>query len=322
MSAIQEAPEQVSALLDDFLQQVPPDLDGRVDSLETLRRLGLADDGAAPCWETLLPGEWFALLRGLGCRAPALASALLALRWATSCAAEAVSPDAPDAPEAECHLLLPAPPAQAPAWRFVAHGWIGQASTGALTGLAQMGGLYGVRVAAHRVTWLRPQTQAEARARFCDLLALNGGILWRLLDRTVEHVTERPLFGRCLIDFPAIQLRLSALQLRVLAAEEVAELLARQPSGALRAQWWRELNAIRIEAQQLCGGTGYMRESAFAQTLRWHEWGELLLRQCAHAEQGGPAGEVMHAALRERVRRRLAQSCGPDAGLATRWMPA
>ncbi|WP_284208731.1 acyl-CoA dehydrogenase family protein, partial [Chitiniphilus shinanonensis] len=196
------------------------------------------------------------------------------------------------------------------------------APAAALTVEAHRGGGWLVRVAGDAVDWRHPQAPDEALARWQEVLALAGGIAWTLLDRTAGHAAERPLFGRWLADFPAVQLRLVLLQLRVLVVEESAALLAGTPSAALRAQWRRELDAVRIDAQQLCGGTGYMRETAFADTLLWHEWADTAARQCLCPEQPGPAGGVMHEALRERLRRRLMQACPTEANWAAQWLPA
>lgn len=97
-----------------------------------------------------------------------------------------------------------------------------------------------------------PASRGEAQA-------LRAGLLRRLVSDTERHARSRIMFSRSLADQPAVRHRLDKLQ-GLLHRLEIQD---GGPAPELR-QWARE---IRNEAQQIAGGTGYMKESAVARTL-------------------------------------------------------
>jgi hypothetical protein len=98
------------------------------------------------------------------------------------------------------------------------------------------------------------------------LVSLRQGLLHSALDQCRRHVANRIMFRKPLDCQPAIQMRILELQTflgfsdflteNARAGRDVALLLAQVAGG------------IRDECQQLCGGTGYMLETTFAQTVR------------------------------------------------------
>lgn len=104
-----------------------------------------------------------------------------------------------------------------------------------------------------------------------EIAMLSSGCVWHAWETCMQHAQTRPMFRRHLADFPAIQLRLLKVLIQVLRVDEWASLLVgtqnlrtrKRASTALRYV----ADKVRIETQLICGGTGYMRESAYASAL-------------------------------------------------------
>ncbi|MET3134532.1 hypothetical protein AAKU55_004832 [Oxalobacteraceae bacterium GrIS 1.11] len=149
---------------------------------------------------------------------------------------------------------------------------------------------------------LRRGHEADAAApdgqpRPSDIPLLLTGILERLWQEAAAHAENRPLFRRHLADFPAIRWRLIMALAHVLRAERIGLAM---PGPGHAAALRRAARAVRVDTQQICGGSGYMLESAFAGTLLWCE------RCCAALPPG--AGQLKRQEIAEidaHVARRL-----------------
>lgn len=318
MLPLTDATASASGALDAFLQQL--DAPGRrpatqADPLEALHHLGLLPEAEEePVWQYMSGVDWFILLRGIATRNPRLGCVLASLRFAAEFGNANNTPEEPvgwalnarSTPTGGWQLQLPLDPAQAPRWYFSAEGQVATVRTAALqTGATEDGR---ATVYCHGADVRLGGPPAASLPQRCqrDTLALWSGILWRLLDCTTAHAAQRPVFRRTLADFPAIQARLSAAQARVLRAEELADCAARQWDPATAAHFRCEAEAIRIETQQICGGSGFMRESPYAQSLIWHEWCDEVLRQSWQQSEGLACHHAdfraqIDAAVRERL---------------------
>ena len=266
-----------------FLDQVEALSRGRVgcgDLPAELAALGLLPAaGAEPVWTQMSAGEWFWLMRGIARRDPLLAAALSSLRLAieqgerggTGLALHAFRDGA------RWRIRLPVLRPQCESWIFCDGERIRRVSAARLR-----------QVEGDCYECDDPQTAlGDACAPslissfWRDRLALVSGSLWKLWTVTVEHAESRPMFRRHLGDFPMVRLRLLMLLVEVLRADEVSERAAAAPplaGAALMGTLRRCSEAIRIETQQICGGTGYMRESAYARALACLEWCDGLMR--------------------------------------------
>ena len=315
-----------------FLDQVEALSRRRVgcgDPPAELAALGLLPAaGAEPVWTQMSAAEWFWLMRGMARRDPLLAAALASLRLAI----EHGEPDGTGFAlhafrEGACwHLRLPVLGVPCESWIFCEGQRMRRVSAALLR-----------QVEGDRFECEHAQT---APADACtpslissfwrDRLALVSGCLWRLWTVTVAHAETRPMFRRHLGDFPMVRLRLLMLLAEVLRADELSERAAAATPmagaellGALR----RSSEAIRVETQQICGGTGYMRESTYARALAWLDWCDGLMRlgpiadgvlddrladevgRCvaARLEHAGIAADRAAALLRPAVHRQLAE---------------
>lgn len=100
-------------------------------------------------------------------------------------------------------------------------------------------------------------TASPDARRHVDALAqaLRTGIAQAAWQSTDLHVRSRHMFHRMMIDLPAIRWRMQ------------------QAQAMLSAGQYR---LLRIELEQLQGGTGFMQESAGAQWLDWLYWANSL----------------------------------------------
>lgn len=112
-------------------------------------------------------------------------------------------------------------------------------------------------------------------AELALILAAGARRAWVL---TLHHTELRPMFRRQLADFQHVRFRLLELAELAERAEQTADRLLAGP------EWQTALGelldlcaALRNEAQQLNGGSGYMRETAFAETIVWIEGCETAL---------------------------------------------
>ncbi|MDM0045304.1 acyl-CoA dehydrogenase family protein [Variovorax dokdonensis] len=275
-----------------------------------LRSLGLVgDDPDAAPWNTLNPADWFILLRGMASRRPDLAVTLAALGtrvrsgigdmdgqgWALHASMT----------DGWLQLWSPEPPERHSRWRFL----IGDDVHVIDSALAQDASLQACGAwlsifPMHGAESCAPVGQQIRRWRHHNALALVSGLLWRLLDVTRAHAANRPMFGRRLIDFPTVQLRLLRLHLQLLTAEELADAAFADETCEPGAALLELADALRVDAQQICGGSGYMAPSEFAAVLGWLECAEQMLRATWPANAGRPLDAcAMRQCARDRLRR-------------------
>lgn len=231
--------------------------DGR-DPLLELQEAGYLPEGHEPgAWEHLDAGGWLALLQATGRRCPRLATALVAARLTMEIAGAPLAPDAIAKRAAYMHAHLAE--AGAPLLR-VASALLATQSSESRAGSACAAEAADTGVAVPTATLRRVPG---------ELLAVASGALWRLWNAAAEHAEARPMFRRVLADFPVVRLRLLRALAAVLEAEEHARRAAVHPDdGAARAAFHDACLRVRTDTQQLCGGSGYMRESAYAEPLQ------------------------------------------------------
>lgn len=276
--------------------------------------------------------EWFVLLRGLASRRPDLAVTLAALSTRDRCAA--VPPDATGdgwalhaepLPDGQISLWLPCAPSRHAHWRFLLGTEVRRVAGTLQNAQRQAGGAW---LALAQSCAALPCAEADgalSQQRRNDALALVSGVLWQLLDATREHAANRPMFGRRLVDFPTIQLRLLRLHARLLVVEELADAhLGGQGGGQADgdgAGILAQAEAVRIDAQQICGGSGYIAESTFAASLSWLECAMRMLRATLHPGARPPrtAASVWQQALDRLARAGVVLDSG---ALGTCRMPA
>jgi alkylation response protein AidB-like acyl-CoA dehydrogenase len=265
-----------------------------LDQVEVLsrRRVGCGDPpaelaalgllpvaGAEPVWAQMSAGEWFWLMRGMARRDPLPAAALASLRLAiehgegegTGFALHAFREGV------RWRIRLPVLRAQCESWIFYDGQRIRRVSAALLRQVE--GDCF--ECDDSQTAPARTCTPSLMSSLWRDRLALASGCLWKLWTVTVEHAESRPMFRRHLGDFPMVRLRLLMLFAELLRADEVSERAAAASpmAGAeLMGTLRRCSEAIRVETQQICGGTGYMRESAYARTLTWLDWCDGLMR--------------------------------------------
>lgn len=295
-----------------FLDQVRIWCDRRVgataDPLDGLARLGLiAAADEVPVWAQLDEADWFALLRGIARCDPALAAALSGLRLTLDCLGGPGVGWIAWARRSVGHWQFRSPVSPAPCahWAFYDGERIRRVPAAALRHGAD-GCLECADDAA--APDARP-TPALSRFRR-DRLALISGCLWQLWTVTVDHAETRPMFRRCLGDFPAIRIRLLLLLAQLLRADALIERAAAAtlPAGlephlqaGLMGALRRCAGAIRTDTQQICGGSGYMRESRYAQALDWLDWCDGLMRLGPISDAAladGVAAEIDRSAAR------------------------
>jgi alkylation response protein AidB-like acyl-CoA dehydrogenase len=107
-----------------------------------------------------------------------------------------------------------------------------------------------------------------------DLAAVLAGCLRRAWRQARDHAETRPMFKRHLADFEDIRYRL----IRLSAALSDAEALAGDANGRSLAALTALADEARDELQQIAGGTGYMADSAFAESVWWLDWLDRALR--------------------------------------------
>lgn len=262
-----------------------------VEPLVELQQLGYLGDGADPgAWQQLGDADWFALLRAIARRCPRLAMALAAARLTVEIAGTPLAPDAiaVRAAYVRAHLA----DAGAPPMR-VAAALLSSLSSGAEPDSP------GVDPTVGEIGIVLPSAALQRVPR--DLLVVASGTLWRLWNACAAHAESRPMFRRVLADFPVIRYRLLSALVAVLEAEEhadraVADHDEGRPLAAFRAACLR----VGTETQQLCGGSGFMRESDYAASL-------LQLDDCLRALGPLPtAASAQRDGAQDRVRDRLA----------------
>lgn len=231
-------------------RHAPGSLDGAQLTAE-LREFGLCDRAAGlPAWELLDEQDWVGLLRGL-CRLRPGCAVLLASQWL----GEAV-----ELPPKVAFAMLGAGDAdywqlrrplagdRPEQWSFIAEGRLWRVSVGALR-----------QVGLQSWECRREQAHAGACARAWAGLygqarqALLDGAMAAVWQSTLAHVAARTMFNRRMIELPALQMRLL---------------------GAHACLQAGRCAPFRLEMEQICGGTGYMAESASAQALQWLGWAE------------------------------------------------
>lgn len=311
-----------SEALDAFLDQVSTlvrERRGSADPWRELDLLGLLPgSGQDAMWDVLGPAQWLVLLRGVACACPHLAAGLAAVRqvhlhggdvrrhgWIHAARLDA---------NGQWQCALPAAPTSLTAWYFLDGDTVRQVGAARLQPC-------GVRNGLHLASAVPQDCKAAGPALAgpggqAELAALLTGVLYRLWEQACVHAESRPMFRRRLADFPAIRWRLIGAMGDVLRADEVALRLARHPAaagrhrhaGALR----RLAQAVRVELQQVCGGTGYMQESAFADTLAWFDWCDSVARQVPSSD-APLAPQELHA-IERRVLQRF-EAAGVASGV-------
>ena len=274
-----------------FLEQVEAVSRRRVgcgDPPAELAALGLLPaDGAEPVWAQMSASEWFSLMRGMARRDPLLAAALASLRLASEHGERQGTGFALHAfrDGTRWRFKLPVLGTQCESWIFCDGQRMRRVSAALLRQVE--GDCFECDDAQTGPTDACAPSLISSLWR--DRLALVSGCLWRLWTVTVEHAESRPMFRRHLGDFPMVRLRLLILLAEVLRADEVSERAAAASpvAGAgLMGTLRRCSEAIRVETQQICGGTGYMRESAYARALTWLDWCDGLMRLGPIADGG------------------------------------
>ena len=266
-----------------FLDQVEALSRRRVgcgDPPAELAALGLLPvDDTEPVWAQMSAGEWFCLMRGIARRDSALAAALASLRLAIEHGERERTAFALHAfRDGACWRF------KLPALREYSQSWIfyeGQRTRRVSAALLRQ--VEGDCLECDDAQTAQADTYAASliSSLWRDRLALVNGCLWKLWTVTVEHAESRPMFRRHLGDFPMVRLRLLMLLAELLRADELSERAAAatpMPGAELMGALRRCSEAIRVETQQICGGTGYMRESAYARALTWLDWCDGLMR--------------------------------------------
>lgn len=181
-----------------------------------------------------------------------------------------------------------------------------------LRDIARCAPRFGFKLAELRAANVVGEGGASGHARsadlpLSDLAALMSGCLWKAWETTVEHAESRPMFRRNLADFPAIRLRLLTALVNVLRVDEWAMLLASAPSSRVSMRACSALrrlaDTVRIETQQICGGTGFMRESKYARVLQvLRSCDDLLRRQAmSKAKHFRPLDKKIEDAVAARI---------------------
>jgi alkylation response protein AidB-like acyl-CoA dehydrogenase len=299
-----------------FLDQVEARCSRRVGAVDPLAELGklglLPAAGDVPVWAEMSAADWFVLLRGIARRDPPLAASLSSLHLAID---HADGPGTGWALHASGHaghwrIRLPTLAEHCTNWVFCDGEQLRWVSTAMLRQTAT-----DVFECDHAATVLAGSCSPSLLSSFWrDRLALINGCLWRLWTVTVDHAESRPMFRRHLGDFPAVRLRLLLLLAELLRADELAERAAaaspsatsgRNSAATLMGALRRCAETIRVETQQICGGSGYMRESHYAQALVWLDWCDGLMRvgPIADGVLAEPLATEIDHRLSERFRR-------------------
>lgn len=294
---------------------------GRAEPRTELTRLGFVPAvGEAPVWTEMGVADWFELLSGMARHEPGLAVALSGLRLASDHGGGPGSGWALNIRHGagRWQFCLPRVRETFSEWFFCDDREMYRVSAASLCPVAAADCF---ECSDAQAQSLGPCSAALRARMWRDRLALANGCLWRLWSVAIEHAESRPMFQRQLGDFPVIRFRLLSLLLHLLRADELTERAAALPptlsrlldapsdlAGALRLV----AQDVRVETQQICGGSGYMRESEYAQALSWFDWCDTLLRQGPMAE--GLLSRNLLLEIEASVTKRLSQ-----ADTATAW---
>ena len=272
--------DEVAAFLDQ-VNAVIRDRTAGADPWRELDLLGLLPGGQEEQpWDALDQVAWFGLLRGVAQACPCLAVALSSARLVDISGGDARTMgwahNARRTDGAHWQLALPVAPLKLTSWLFFDGLRLRCAATARLQRITAHPPVYQFGCADLDCKIVGDAPDLARLAAHPDVPLLLAGMLRRIWELAAQHAESRPMFRRHLADFPVIQLRLLASMVEVMRAEQIATGLAHNPAhcfalghaSALR----RKAQAVCIETQQICGGTGYMRNSAFAQTLAWIDW--------------------------------------------------
>jgi hypothetical protein len=103
-----------------------------------------------------------------------------------------------------------------------------------------------------------------------ELALILAACLHRAWVLTLQHAELRPMFRRQLANFQHVQFRLLELSELAARAERAAACLVATPEDQTPLSELLDLcAALCNESQQICGGSGYLRETAFAETIVW-----------------------------------------------------
>lgn len=287
---MQQSDAEFSATLGVFFEQVEALVHARKDAADPRTELGmlglLPEAGVPPIWEDLGPFAWHGLVRGIAKACPRLAVGLSSARLVHECGgdthADAWAHDAFRVAGEGWRFALPLPPGalsgSVSRW-FFCDGERVYATAGACMRLdAEDVPISGASCAGGDVAALDGPVPSVYR----DVPAMLSGILQRMWRQCASHAEQRPMFRRCLADFPVVQYRLLLAMADALRADEIAARAAL--SGFARFApghadlLYRLAQEIKIETQQLCGGSGYMKESPYAETLYHTDWCVALFR--------------------------------------------
>jgi alkylation response protein AidB-like acyl-CoA dehydrogenase len=281
----------------EFLGQVNAVIRDRTagaDPWHELDLLGLLPGGRDDQpWDALDQAAWFCLLRGVAQACPCLAIALSSARLIDISGGDARTMgwahNARRNDGAHWQLVLAVAPQTLTSWLFLDGLRLRCVDAARLQRATSHPPVYQSSCADPDCKVVGNAPDLARLEAHTDVPLLLAGALRRLWELAAQHAETRPMFRRHLADFPVIQLRLLASMVEVMRAEQIALGLARNPArcfalghaSALR----RKAQAVCIETQQICGGTGYMRNSAFAQTLAWIDW-------CDGARNLAPVGDA------------------------------
>lgn len=231
-------------------------------------------------WDALDQAAWFCLLRGVAQGCPCLAIALSSARLVDISGGDARTMgwahNARRTDGAHWQLVLAVAPPTLTSWLFFDGLHLRCVDTARLQRIMSHPPIYQFSCADLDCKIVDSAPDLARLAAHTDVPVLLAGTLRRIWELAAQHAETRPMFRRHLADFPVIQLRLLANMVEVMRAEHIATGLARNPARCFglghASPLRRKARAVCIETQQICGGTGYMRNSAFAQTLAWIEW--------------------------------------------------
>lgn len=274
-----------------FLQQVEELVNrrhGPPQPWHEMTLLGLLPTtGETPVWQDFSQDVWFSLLRGMACQSPALAILLSSARRVTQCQGDpqqhAFAHHARQNADGQWQLMLPATNNAISHWHFQNGNQILQVATHVLAVQHEPCDDSMLIKALCPPTACLAVGVATVPSCYQDVLAIWSGVLYRVWKQSALHAENRPMFRRHLADFPPIQYRLLTAMTNLLWADElIARLMQTQDETVIIATLpdiHRRAQAIWIETQQICGGSGYMLESDYGQSLVWFNWCRSILQQ-------------------------------------------
>jgi hypothetical protein len=246
--------------------------------LDLLGLLPVAEDDQL--WDALDQAAWFVLLRGVAQACPRLAIALSSARLVATHGGDARTQgwahNVHRIDGTHWQLALAVAPLTLASWFFFDGLRLRCVDTARLHYITSHPPVYQFHCADLDCKIVDHALDLARLVAHTDVPLLLAGTLRRIWKLAAQHAETRPMFRRHLADFPVIQLRLLASMVELMRAEQIATGLAQNPArcfalghaSALR----RKAQAVYVETQQICGGMGYMRDSAFAEALAWIDW--------------------------------------------------